>query len=96
MSLQRARLVAPGIHLTLFAATWLLYAIQRQPLLDGPSKWPFGVLFLADFPISALAFAAMFVSDASFPYALAAWGVFGTIEWYFVGQLFIPKKTRRG
>jgi hypothetical protein len=30
-----------------------LYAIQQQPLLNGPSRWPFTIVFLADLPISS-------------------------------------------
>jgi hypothetical protein len=72
----------------LFALTWVLDWIQPQPLLDGPSRWPFAVLFLADLPFSAAAFGVMFGSQASFPYALAAWGFLGTLWWYFLARLF--------
>ena len=34
----------------------------------------------------------MFTSEAAAPYAIAAWGILGTIQWYFVGQIFIPKR----
>jgi hypothetical protein len=85
--LQRAPLAAPVLHICLFALTWILFWMQPQPLLDGPSRWPFYVLALADFPISLVAFGAMFTSEARMPYALAAWGVLGTIWWYFLGRL---------
>jgi hypothetical protein len=67
--------------------TWFLFWMQPEPLLDGPSRWRFAVLFLVDFPISAIAFGAIFRSDAYFPYALVAWGLMGTGWWYFLGCL---------
>jgi hypothetical protein len=84
--LRRARLTAPLLHVCLFALTWMLFWIQSQPLLDGPSRWPFGVLFFGDLPISAIAFGVMFGSDARMPYALVAWGVLGTLWWYLLGR----------
>jgi hypothetical protein len=72
--------------------TWVLFWLQPQPLLNGPSRWPFAVIFLADFPVSAIAFGAMFRSDLVVPYAVAVWGLLGTIEWYFLGQLFLPRR----
>jgi hypothetical protein len=92
MTLKPARLVAPGIHLAVFALTWILYACQRQPLLNGPSRWPFLLVFVADLPIAMIAFAVMFTSEAAFPYALAAWALLGTMWWYFIGLRFLSKK----
>jgi hypothetical protein len=86
MNFPRARITAPSLHIYLFALTFLLYWIQRQPLLDGPSRWPLAVVFLGDFPISAVAFGVMFGSEASWPYALTAWAVLGTLWWYFLGR----------
>lgn len=92
MTLRRARLIAPSIHLLVFALTWILYGCQQKPLLNGPSRWPFAAIFLGDFPISAIAFGAMFTSETAFPYAVTAWGVLGTIMWYFIGQIFLPRR----
>jgi hypothetical protein len=44
----RARLTLPVAHVLLFGLTWVLYRLQPQPLLDGPSRWPFWAVFLAD------------------------------------------------
>jgi len=92
MTLKRARLVAPGIHLTVFALTWILYACQQEPLLNGPSRWPFVITFVADLPIAVIAFGVMFTSEAAFPYAVAAWALLGTIWWYFIGLLLLSRK----
>jgi len=92
--LRRPRLVAPGIHVCLFALTWVLFWIQPQPLAQGPADWPFRILFLADLPISLLAFGVTFNSDARFPYALAARGILGTLWWYFLGCLIEERKRR--
>jgi len=92
MTLQRARLIAPSIHLAVFVLMWIVYGCQRGALLDGPSRWPFAILFLGDFPTSAIAFGAMFTSETATPYAIAAWGILGTIQWYFIGQVFLPRR----
>jgi hypothetical protein len=89
--LRQPPVAASVLHGCLFAVTWILFWIQPQPLAQGPSDWPFRILFIADFPISLIAFGAMFTSDARFPYALAAWAVVGTLWWYFLGGL-IEKK----
>lgn len=90
-NLKRGQVAAPVLHICLFTLTWVLYWIQQQPLLDGPSRWPFAVVFLADLPISVVAFGVMFGSEARAPYALAAWGVLGTLWWYFLGLLIEVK-----
>jgi hypothetical protein len=65
---------------------WLLiYWRQPVPTVDGPARWPFNILFLADIPVSLFAFGAMFDSGANVPYALAAWGTLGTFWWYALG-----------
>lgn len=87
-------MIAPTLHAFLFGLTWLLYAIQSQPLLDGPSRWPFAAEFLGDFPISAVAFGVMFSSDTSAPYAIVAWGAIGTGWWYLLGR-WMEEKQRR-
>jgi hypothetical protein len=83
------------LHLCLFALTWVLFWIQPQPLAQGPADWPFRILFIADLPISIIAFGAMFNSDARFPLALALWGVLGTAWWYFLGCL-MERRARHG
>ena len=87
LSLRRPRFAAPALHVGLFAVTWILDWIQPQALANGPADWPFRVLFIADLPISLVAFGVMFNSDARFPYALAMWGILGTLWWYFLGRL---------
>ncbi len=87
VDMPRARVIAPFLHAYLFAFTWVLYWLQSQPLLDGPSRWPFLAVFLGDFPFSAVAFGVMFVSEKLAPYAIGAWGILGTLWWYFLGRL---------
>jgi hypothetical protein len=91
-NLRRPRLAAPALHMCLFALTWVLFWIQPRPLAQGPADWPFRILFVADLPISLIAFGVMFNSDARFPYALAAWGILGTLWWYFLGCLIEERK----
>ena len=86
-NLRQPRLAAPVLHACLFALTWGLFWVQPQPLANGPADWPFRILFCADLPISIIAFGVMFNSDERFPYALAAWGILGTLWWYFLGRL---------
>jgi hypothetical protein len=64
-----------------------------QALLDGLSRWPFALIFFGDFPFSAIAFGAMFVSEKNFPYALAAWAAVGTLWWYFLGRLMERRRA---
>jgi hypothetical protein len=84
--LPRERLFAPMLHGFVFILTWVLFWLQPQPLLDGPSRWPFALVFVADLPFSAIAFGVMFSSESRFPYAVAAWGIVGTIWWYWLGR----------
>lgn len=86
MNFPRARVSAPFLHLFVFGLTWVLYWLQHQPLLDGPSRWPFLAVFLGDFPLPAVAFGVMFGSDERAPYALAVWGVLGTLWSYYLGK----------
>lgn len=79
----RSRWFAPTLHILLFAATWLAALAQAQPLLDGPARWPFGLLFVADLPISLVAFSAIWMGKLV--YALLLWGVLGTAWWYLLG-----------
>jgi hypothetical protein len=90
------RYLAPLLHGILFASTWLLYSIFPQPLLDGPARWPFMVLWLADIPISLVCFGFLFAGQVV-P-ALVAWGVLGTLWWYLIGLGFekmISRWSRR-
>jgi len=80
------------LHVLLFGLTWGLYWVQSKPLMDGPSRWPFLLLFIADLPISFLGFGAMW-NESWFTYALTAWGVLGTIWWYFLGRLILSRKS---
>jgi hypothetical protein len=86
-------LAAATLHVFLFGLTGILYAISQQPLLNGPSRWPFTIVFLADLPISVIAFAAMFGGQRHALYFLAAWGVLGTLWWYILGLLIQVKAS---
>jgi hypothetical protein len=92
--IRRLYVLAPVLHGLLFAVTWLLFWLQPRPLAQGPADWPFRILFLADLPISLIAFGAMFRSDALFPYALGLWGILGTVWWWFLGTL-IENRIKR-
>jgi hypothetical protein len=85
-------LAAATLHAFLFGLTGILYEIQQQPLLNGPARFPFAIVFLADLPVSAVAFGAMFGGQRHALYFLAAWGVLGTLWWYILG-LFIQAKA---
>ena len=65
---------------------WTLYWVTGAPLLNGPSKYPFAILFVADLPISFPAFSIMFVSEERGTYAAVLWGVLGTVMWFFLGS----------
>jgi hypothetical protein len=73
----------PLIHLSLFALTWALAYFQSEPLLDGPSRWGFGMLFIADVPLSLLGYSKMW--DAKVGLGIALWGVLGTMWWWALG-----------
>jgi hypothetical protein len=47
-SVLGSRWFAPMVHAFLFAITWLTALFQSQPLLDGPARWGFMVLFFAN------------------------------------------------
>jgi hypothetical protein len=87
-SLLRAPVIAPVLHVFLFALSWL--PIYIHPQVPQPSFWVV-LLVLADVPISLLAGAALWRSDAWTPYALTAWLVLGTIWWCFIGLLIEVK-----
>lgn len=72
------------MHVLLFAITWLCAVGQDKPLLDGPARWGFVILFFADFPVSVVGFSAMW--DGKFLYGLLLWGFIGTVWWYFLAM----------
>ncbi len=82
---MQAKYIAPAIHALLFLAMWVLYWVCAQPLMDGPSALPFFILFIADLPISIVAFGAMFTSTANGTLAAVCWGVLGTLWWFLIG-----------
>jgi hypothetical protein len=75
----QAKYIASELHAFLFIAMWLLYSVFSQPLLNGPSAVPFAILFIADLPISLIAFGVMFTSDEKGLVAATLWGVLGTL-----------------
>src|SRR6266404_8037789 len=74
-NLPRARFTAAVSHALLFAITSVLMWISSRPILDGPARLPFGVLWVADLPISAIAFSVMFTSTEN---GWFAWGDVGS------------------
>jgi hypothetical protein len=90
----QAKYIAPAIHALLFLAMWGLYWVSTQPLMDGPSALPFFILFIADLPISIVAFGVMFTSTANGTLAAVCWGVLGTLWWFLIG-LAIDARIRR-
>jgi hypothetical protein len=85
-NLRRFRFTAPVLHACLFTITGVLAWISSQPILDGPARFPFAALFVADFPISAIAFGVLFTSQERTWFALGLWGIVGTLWWYFLGR----------
>jgi len=82
----RAKYIAPEIHALLFISMWVLYSVfSPQPLLNGPSALPFAILFVADLPLSLVAFGVMFSSDEKGMVAAVLWGVLGTLWWFLIG-----------
>jgi hypothetical protein len=92
----RSDLLAPTLHTLVFALTWLIYFVQQEPLMDGPSRWGFAILFFSDFPISLVAFSKLW--DGRFFYALSLWGTLGAAWWYLIGvgiqSLFASKRRQ--
>jgi len=84
-NMTRFRWIAAGLHATLFAITGIIASVQPQPLRDGPARWGFAVLSIADFPISVIAFSMMW--DKRLLPGLSIWAVIGTLEWYLLGML---------
>jgi hypothetical protein len=81
----QAKFIAPAIHALLFLSMWVLYWASSRPLMDGPSALPFAILFIADLPISFVAFGVMFTSSENGTLAAVLWGVFGTLWWFLIG-----------
>jgi hypothetical protein len=79
----RSRWFFPAFHAFLFAVMWLIAFVQAQPLLDGPARWGFCVLFFADLPISIIGFSLMW--DNKWNFGLLLWGIVGTAWWYILG-----------
>lgn len=96
MSVRQFQWLAPAIHAILFAVMWLTSRSQSQPFLDGPARWPFGLLFFSDLPISAIGFSMMW--DGKWNSGLLFWGLVGTVWWYFlvrgIGWLRRKQATR--
>jgi hypothetical protein len=83
MSLLKSRWFAPALHALLFAITCLTALIQPQPILDGPARWSFMFLFLADLPFSVIGFSEIW--DKRLVVGLLLWGTAGTAWWYMLG-----------
>jgi Tol biopolymer transport system component len=81
----RVKYIAAEIHALLFISMWILYFVFSQPLMNGPSSFLFVILFIADLPISVIAFGVMFTSSEMGPVAAALWGVLGTLWWLVIG-----------
>lgn len=81
-----AKYVASEIHALLFISIWVFYAAFSQPLMDGLSALPFAILFVADLPISFVAFGVLFTSSKWGPIAAVLWGALGTLWWYAIGN----------
>ncbi|HEY1462207.1 MAG TPA: hypothetical protein VGF44_02175 [Terriglobales bacterium] len=81
----------PAVHVLLFAVTWGVAFTQSQPILDGPARWGFAILFIADFPISLVAFSTMW--GEKLVWGLSLWGVLGTAWWCFIGLWIYKRRT---
>src|SRR5450755_1680555 len=90
----RVKYIAAEVHALLFIAMWFLSFVFSQPLMNGPSAFPFVVLFIADLPISMIAFGVMFTSSEMGPVAAVLWGVLGTLWWFAIG-IAIDARIRR-
>jgi Tol biopolymer transport system component len=81
----RVKYIAAEVHALLFIAMWFLSFVFSQPLMNGPSALPFVILFIADLPISMIAFGVMFTSSEMGRAAAVLWGVLGTLWWFAIG-----------
>jgi len=86
---RRARTLAPVAHAALFASTWAIFGVSDKPLLDGPARVPFAVLYWGDFPFSAVAFGFLFTSNdpVTDACAVGGWLLFGTLMWFGIGLI---------
>jgi len=89
----QSRWFAPVLHAVLFGLTWLTAFVQPQPILDGPARWGFIVLFFGDFPVSVIGFSAIW--DHKLVFGLLLWGIVGTAWWYFLGVWFQRRRTKK-
>src|SRR5436305_14334961 len=80
-------LATAGLHVFLFGLTGILYVFQQRALLDGASRLPFTILFLADLPVSVVAFGLMFGGWRHGSYFVAAGGVLGALWCVCLGVL---------
>jgi hypothetical protein len=71
---MQAKYLGLLIHALLFLAMWGLYWAFALPMFNGPSALPFLILFIADLPISFVAFGVMFTSVKYGLVAALAWG----------------------
>lgn len=90
---KRSLLLAPTLHILIFATAWLADLAQSQPLLVGVSRWGFGVLFVADFPISLVAFSWLW--DGRRVEALSFWAILGTAWWYLLGLWILRRRASK-
>ncbi len=81
----RLKYVAAEVHALLFIFMWVLSFVFSQPLMDGPAGFLFLILFIADLPISFIAFAVMFTSSEMGSTAAVLWGILGTLWWFAIG-----------
>jgi hypothetical protein len=81
----RVKYIASEVHALLFISMWVLYFVFSQPLMNGPSAFPFVILFIADLPISGIAFGVMSTSNKLGPVAAVIWGMLGTLWWFAIG-----------
>jgi len=96
--LPRARIAAPVLHASLFAIASLLILFSNHALLDGPAGVPVTILWIADIPISLIAFARLFNSSEYAKLTWVVWGVIGTAWWYFLGisiEAWINRLSKR-
>jgi hypothetical protein len=92
--LIRARYLAPAIHALLFFTTTVIYWLSSEAFGSGPARVPFGILLIADLPISLPTIEVMLTSAKYGSFAWAAWGILGTGWWYLIG-IAIEAKARR-
>src|ERR1700722_5673808 len=90
---MRIKYLAPALHGLLFLSMLTLYWEFARALADSPARLLFLVLFVADFPISWVAFGVLFSSAKFGPFAALSWGFLGTLWWYLIGK-FLDTRIR--